>query len=130
MKAVTIPKWLKLPANSTITGISPDSEVEHAVRTKAAPPSVNILFSGIMHYRDASTPGLPTRPVSVAQSIWFTTPSGAAIFNAGITTWSCDLIQTCAYSTVNEASRATMAAVTNQILNLWQTKAVGKTLHN
>ena len=130
MKAVTIPKWLILAANSTITGISPDSEVEHAVSTPAAPPTVNILFSGIMHYRDAPTPGLPTRPVPIAQSIWFTTPSGAAIFNAGISTWSCDLVQTCAYSTVEEASRATMASVTTQILNLWQTKAVGKTLHN
>jgi len=81
-----------------------------------------------MHYRDAAMVGQPARPVPQLQSIWFTTPSGAAIFNAGVTTWSCDLIETCAYSTVDAASRATMVSVTAQILNLWQTKAVGKTL--
>ena len=128
IKAVSIPKWLKVPANAAISGISPDSEVEHAVSTPASPPSVNILFSGAMHYRDAPTVGQKIRPVPVAQSIWFTTPSGAAIFNAGISTWSCDLIQTCAYSTVDEASRATMASVTTQILTLWQKKGVGKEL--
>jgi len=128
MNAVSIPRWLKLPANSSITGISPDSEVGRTVATVASPPNVKILFSGIMHYRDAPTVGQPARPVPVAQAVWFTTPSGAAVFNAGITTWSCDLIQTCAYSTVDEASRSVMDSVTTQILKLWQTKAVGKTL--
>jgi len=128
LKAVSIPKWLNIPSSATITGISPDSEVERTVSTVASPPNIHVLFSGTMHYRDAPTVGLPPRPVSIAQAVWFTTPSGAAVFNAGVTTWSCDLIQTCAYSTVDEASRATMVSVTTQILNLWQTKAVGKTL--
>jgi hypothetical protein len=128
IKAISVPRWLKLPANSSINGISPDSEVGRTVKTVGTPPNVNILFSGIMHYRDAPTVGQPPRPTSIAQSVWFTTPSGAAVFNAGITTWSCDLIQTCAYTTVDEASRAVMDSVTTQILKLWQTKAIGKTL--
>ena len=128
LKTVQVPHWLKLPMNSQINGISPDSEVEHVVKSVATPPNIHVLFSGTMHYRDAATVGQPARPVPQLQSIWFTTPSGAAIFNAGVTTWSCDLIETCAYSTVDAASRATMVSVTAQILNLWQTKAVGKTL--
>ncbi|MEI6552720.1 MAG: N,N-dimethylformamidase beta subunit family domain-containing protein [Actinomycetes bacterium] len=128
LKSVQIPRWLNLPMNSQINGISPDSEVEHVVESVATPPNIHVLFSGTMHYRDAATVGQPARPVPQLQSIWFTTPSGAAIFNAGVTTWSCDLIETCAYSTVDAASRATMVSVTAQILNLWQTKAVGKTL--
>lgn len=128
LKAIHIPTWLKVAANARINGISPDSEVEHAVSTVASPPQLHILFSGSMHYRDAPTVGRPPRPVSIAQSIWFTTPSGAAIFNAGVTTWSCDLIETCAYGTVDEASRKVMVSVTAQILKLWQSKAIGKTL--
>lgn len=127
-KAVAIPKWLKIPANSSINGISPDSEVEHTVNTAASPPKVHILFSGTMHYRDSPTVGNPPRPISTLETIWFTTPSGAAVFNAGVTTWSCDLIKTCAYTTVDEKSRAIMVSVTTQILHLWETKAVGKTL--
>jgi len=130
LKAMTIPKWLHLSSNATITGISPDSEVEHAVKTLASPPKVNILFSGNMHYQEAPRVGQKIRPIPVAQTLWFTTPSGAAVFNAGVTTWSCDLIKTCAYSTVNEKSRATMVSVTTQILKIWQTKGIGKTLHN
>jgi len=128
IKAVHIPKWLKLAKNSSVNGISPDSEVEHTVQSAATPPNIHVLFSGIMHYRDSAIVGNPPRPVPELQTIWFTTPSGAAVFNAGLSTWSCDLIETCAYSTVDAASRATMTALTSQILNLWQTKAVGKTL--
>jgi len=49
-------------------------------------------------------------------------------FNAGISTWACDLIATCAYSTVDEKSRATLDSVTKQVLALWETKGIGKTL--
>jgi hypothetical protein len=128
IKAVHIPKWLKLAKNSSINGISPDSEVEHTVQSAATPPNIHVLFSGIMHYRDSAIVGKPPRPVPELQTIWFTTPSGAAVFNAGVSTWSCDLIETCAYSTVDATSRTTMASLTSQILNLWQTKAIGRTL--
>ena len=128
MSASEIPHWLKIPKNSTITGISPDSEVEHLVKNPATPPNVHVLFSGNMHYRDSATVGTKRNILPVAQSLWFTTPSGSAIFNAGITTWSCDLISTCAYSTVDENSRATMDSVTKQVLALWQIKGIGKTL--
>lgn len=129
LKVGTIPKWLQMPADAAINGISPDSEVEHTVSTLASPPKVHVLFSGIMHYRDAQTVGLLPRPVSIAQSVWFTTPSGAAVFNAGVTTWSCDLIETCVYSTVSAKSRAIMSSLTSQILHLWETKAVGRSLN-
>jgi len=128
LQAVKMPKWLNLPSKSAINGISPDSEVDHTVSTVASPPNINILFSGVMHYRDAQKVGDPPRPKSVAQTIWFTTASGAAIFNAGVTTWSCNLIETCAYSTVDEKSRMVMASLTSQILHLWERKAVGSTL--
>ncbi len=128
MKATSIPSWLKIPSGSSITGISPDSEVEQAVKTVAAAPNVHILFSGNMHYRDSATVGSKRNISPIAQSLWFTTPSGSAVFNAGITTWSCDLIATCAYSTVDEKSRTTLDSVTKQVLALWQTKGIGKTL--
>ena len=128
IKAVSIPKWLKIPASASINGLSPDSEVERTVETVASPPDVHVLFSGILNYRDPPTEGAAPRPEPVAQIVWFATPSGSAVFNAGINTWSCDLIQTCAYTTVDEASRETMAALTRQILELWQIKGVGKTL--
>jgi len=128
LKTVSIPSWLKIPANSAINGISPDSESDHIVNTVASPPNIHILFAGKMHYRDSATVGSKRNILPVAQTLWFTTPSGAAIFNAGVTTWSCDLIATCAYSTVDEKSRETLDSVTKQVLTLWETKGIGKTL--
>ena len=128
LKTVSIPSWLKIPANSAINGISPDSESDHIVNTVASPPNIHILFAGKMHYRDSATVGSKRNILPVAQTLWFTTPSGAAIFNAGVTTWSCDLIATCAYSTVDEKSRETLDSVTKQVLTLWETKGIGRTL--
>jgi len=128
LKAVSVPAWLKIPGNSTINGLSPDSEVDHKVNTVASPPNIHILFAGNMHYRDSATVGSKRNISPIAQTLWFTTPSGSAIFNAGVSTWSCDLIATCAYATVDEKSRATLDSVTKQVLALWQTRGIGKTL--
>jgi hypothetical protein len=129
LKAINIPSWLQIPTGASINGISPDSEVDHVVVTSASPPDVHVLFSGVMNYSTGPVAGAAPRPEPIAETVWFSTPSGAAIFNAGITTWSCDLIQTCAYSTVDKRSREIMASLTRQILELWQIKGIGKTLN-
>jgi len=128
LKTVSIPSWLKIPTSSSIKGISPDSESDHIVNTVASPPNIHILFAGSMHYRDSATVGSKRNISPIAQTLWFTTPSGSAIFNAGVSTWSCDLIATCAYSTVDEKSRTTLDSVTKQVLTLWETKGIGRTL--
>jgi len=124
----TIPTWLKIPKNSSINGISPDSEVEKYALTPAAPPNVGVIFSGIMHYRDSAPVGNNQRIIPIATTLWYTTPSGSAVFNAGVMTWSCDLISTCAYTTVDEKSRNVIDEVSRQVLTLWQIKGIGKTL--
>ena len=128
LKAKSIPSWLKISQNSSINGISPDSEVEKYVATAAAPPKVGIIFTGNMTYRDPTSLSIKGGIVPVANTLWYTTPSGSAVFNAGVMTWSCDLIDTCAYSTVDEKSRQVIDDVSLQVLKLWQIKVVGKTL--
>ena len=126
LHAVTIPSWLKIPANSSINGISPESEVDKYLKIAATPPNVHILFSGLLKYSNPN----PHLPTPVADVTWHVTPSGSAIFNAGLMTWSCDLTLTCDYASVDGNSRATMSLITQQVLKLWQIKAVGKTLKN
>jgi len=128
LKTVTVPSWLKISTSSTINGFSPDSEADHAVNTGAAPPNAHIIFAGNMHYRDSATVGMKRNLSPVAQTLWFTTPSGSVTFNAGISTWACELIATCAYSTIDENSRATIDSVTKQVLVLLEAKGIGKTL--
>jgi hypothetical protein len=128
IKAKSIPSWLKISQNSSINGISPDSEVEKYLPTAAAPPKVGIIFAGTLNFRDAAAVGARPRISPVANTIWYTTPSGSAVFNAGVMTWSCDMIDTCAYSTVDEKSRQVIDDVSLQVLKLWQIKGIGKTL--
>jgi len=45
-----------------------------------------------------------------------------------MTTWSCNLMESCAYATVDLASRQTIDSVTQQVLTLWAKPKVGATL--
>ncbi len=130
--AVAIPKWLKIPANSHINGISGDTEIDSTVRNVAQPPNVHVIFTGRMEFRDS--PGAGGEEVSkferipIQKSVWFSTPSGSAVFDAGLTTWTCNLMPSCESHSVDSTTEKTMQAVTTQILTLWQKRAVGLTL--
>jgi len=132
LHAVDIPKWLKIPAKSTIDGVSGDTEINATVKGAAQPPNVHILFTGKLDFRDT----LPSteeevskfEKVPIEQTVWFTTPSGAAVFSASITTWTCNLLPSCVSHAVGAPTEKIMQSMTSQILTLWQQKAVGKTL--
>jgi len=128
VRAVKIPSWIKLPSYASIMGISPDTEAEAVPNNVAEAPKVNILFSGTMRFRDPQPVRSGGPRVPLAQTSWFTTPSGAAVFDAGMTTWSCNLMESCAYATVDLASRQTIDSVTQQVLTLWAKPKIGATI--
>lgn len=132
LHAVEIPKWLKIPAKSTIDGVSGDTEIDATVKNAAQPPNVHILFTGKLDFRDT----LPSTEEEVSkfeklpieETVWFTTPSGAAVFDAAMTTWPCNLLPSCVSHAVKAPTEDILQSVTSQILTLWQQKAVGNTL--
>ena len=81
-----------------------------------------------MTYADPSTilNGMPKRPL--AEVVWFTNPNGQATFNAGLTTWACNLVDTCAYSSVDEKSRKVLDDVTKQVITLFEERGIGNKL--
>ena len=81
-----------------------------------------------MNYRDKAQVGSLRTKTPRMETSWFTTPSGAAVFNAGNSMWSCDLINTCSFSTVDESTRSTLDTVTLKVLTLWQKRGVGAAL--
>jgi len=132
LHSVDIPAWLKIPAKSRIDGISGDTEIDAMVKDITRPPNVHILFTGTLDFRDI----LPSQEEEISkldklpieETVWFTTPSGAAVFDAAMTTWTCNLLPSCVSHSVKEPTERILQSVTKQILTLWQTKAVGKTL--
>ena len=126
LKPVSIPAWLKVPKNQSISGLSSDTEVEKTVRNDAQPPNVHVLYSGTMTRRDAAPTAFTSTPV--AQTSWIVFPSGSAEFNAGMTTWSCQLSNSCVDLPFDLPSQKLIRSITLQVLTLWQQNSVGKFL--
>jgi hypothetical protein len=132
LHSVDIPKWLKIPSPSHIYGVSGDTEIDATGKNAAQPPNVHVLFTGKLDFRDS----LPSTEEEVSkfeklpieQTVWFTTPSGSAVFDAGLTTWSCNLLPSCVSHAVMAPTESILQSVTREVLALWQTKAVGNTL--
>jgi hypothetical protein len=134
MKVIEKPNWLNIPASAHLNGWSPNTEIDSSVVGNFAPTNPHIIFSGkfrltrLTKQSPALTPVLASRSYE-GQTIWFTTPSNSAVFVAGVNYWACELSYTCMEGNVNEETRLTLQSVTEQVLNLWQTKAIGKVLH-
>jgi len=127
LNAVSIPSWLNLPSGAMIKDITADTEAEAIKPTLASPPNIHVIFSGNLHWRDPKhDTSIKTPPVG--QTSWFTTPSGAAVFNAGLTTWSCNLSTSCGDVMYSPEGQKTVQAATLAVLTLWQKPQLGKEL--
>ena len=126
LKPVSIPAWLKVPRNQSISGLSSDTEVEKTVANDAQPPNVHVLYSGLMTRRDPAPVASVAKPF--AQTSWVAFPSGSAEFNTGITTWGCQLSDSCPDLAYDAPSQKLIRSITLQVLTLWQQSEVGKSL--
>ena len=127
LKPARIPLWLHVPKTNPISGLSTDSEVEAVVHNAAEPPNVHILYSGIMSWRDVAS-HKAIKKIPLAQVDWISYPSGSALFNAGLSTWSCQLSDACVDLPFPNAAQRLIRSITLQILTLWQTPKVGASL--
>jgi len=133
MKLIDKPSWLIIPTDAHLNGWSANTEIDSVVVGNFAPAQSHIIFSGKFKLTRLPKSSAPTNPLIakrsyVGQTIWFTTPSGSAVFVAGVNYWACELSITCMEGNTNESTRNILQSVTEQVLNLWQTKAVGRTL--
>ncbi len=128
MNALSIPRWLHIPATAALTGWSPNSEIDSMATGPAAPPTEQLIFSGKFALVTPTAGALRARRSLLAQTIWFTSPSGSATFVAGINYWPCEASPTCSEGAVGDPTRTLLQSITSQVLTLWQTKAVGKGL--
>jgi len=128
MNAVSIPRWLNIPANSTLSGWAANSEIDSMATGPAAPPQEHLIFSGKFSLVNPSPASLRANRSLMAQTIWFTAPSGSATFVAGINYWPCEVSYTCPEGAVNDSTRILLQSITSQVLTLWQNKTVGKSL--
>ncbi len=127
LKPVNIPAWLHVSKKTLISGLSTDSEVEAVTPNAAQPPNVHVLYSGVLSWRDAAS-HKTLKKIPVGQVDWFTLPSGSAIFNAGLSTWSCQLSDSCIDLPFDKSAQQLIRSITLQVLTLWQKPRVGTSL--
>ena len=124
LKPVSIPAWLQVSKTAAISGLTTDSEVEAVTPNVAEPPNIHILYSGVLAWRDA-TRHKGMKKVPVGQVTWLALPSGSAIFDAGLSTWSCQLSDACIDLPFDYSAQTLIRSITLQVLTLWQTPKVG-----
>ena len=127
LKPLKIPLWLHVSNSTPISGLSTDSEVESTTPNLAQPPNVHILYSGVMAWRDVAS-HKRFKKIPVAQVDWIRFPSGSAVFNAGLSTWSCQLSDACVDLPFDRSAQELIRSITLQVLTLWQTPRVGNSL--
>jgi hypothetical protein len=64
----------------------------------------------------------------VGQVTWTTFPSGSAVFNAGLSTWSCQLSDACIDLPFDKSAQELIRSITSQVLTLWEIPKVGSSL--
>jgi hypothetical protein len=134
MKIVSKPNWLNLPLDAELKNWPKNTEIDSVVTSNFSPPNIKTIFSGkFVLTSGPHSNHLPRNPNLrlrnyLGQTAWYTTPSGSAVFIAGVNYWACELNYSCMEGTVDEGTRSILQSVTQQVLTLWQTKAVGKRL--
>ena len=127
LQPLKIPIWLHVDPKTPIAGVSTDTEVEATTPNAAEPPYVHILYSGLMKWRDVAS-HKQIKSIPEAQVSWVAFPSGSAVFNAGMTTWSCQLSDACVDVPFEKSSQDLIRSITSQVLHLWETPKVGSSL--
>ncbi|MEO7069318.1 MAG: N,N-dimethylformamidase beta subunit family domain-containing protein [Nostocoides sp.] len=85
------------------------------------PPNIGVILEGAFP-PPGEHPGLTTMTVS-----YYTTPSGAGVFNAGTTYWACNLDSSCPLQSIGRTSQAVVDQMTLTALTAFSRPRAGLT---
>ena len=129
MTSGQLPAWLGVPSGSVLKGFSKLTEIEAHPTNNQSPSTVNTLFKGKFTFGGApADENSRYKANDIAQMDWFSVPSGAAILNAGVNLWDCNLEPSCGLATVDSSTQKLMQIITANILKKWSVKAAAPTL--
>ena len=91
MAVLTMPSWLSagtgLSVGSLLDGLVANEADGVQAKAPGTPPNLQVIAGGVLMRR-----GFRTEPVTTT---YYSAPSGAAVFAAGITYWTCNLNDAC-----------------------------------
>ncbi|NBU93066.1 MAG: hypothetical protein EBS18_00570 [Actinobacteria bacterium] len=86
----------------------------------------DVLFTGDFTKNDQSKDDTSTIRV---ETIWYKTPRNSVVFNAGLSLWSCEILESCLDANLSDVNRINLQSLTLQILNLWKIRGVAASLN-
>ena len=123
LKSTSDNAWLGIPKNSVLKGFSKYSEIASHQDGIQAPTNVHSLFKGKFIFAgNPNVEELRYKKNSNAETDWWSAPSGAIVFSAGVNLWVCNLTDSCGMATVDSTTKDLLDTITVRVLTLWSHK--------
>jgi len=103
-----------------------ENESEATYEGSTHPANTRIIFAG--EFKKGGQSNEDTSTVRVETS-WYKTPSNAAVFNGGLSLWSCEILESCVNANFDDLTRIKLQSITLQVLSLWKIRGVATTLN-
>jgi hypothetical protein len=121
-----VPTWLKIDTSTLLGPWGYENESEATYEGSTHPANTRIIFAG--EFKKGGQSNEDTSTVRVETS-WYKTPSNAAVFNGGLSLWSCEILESCVNAYFDDLTRIKLQSITSQVLSLWKIRGVATTLN-
>ena len=120
-----VPTWLKIDTSTLLGSWGFENESEATSEGSTHPTNTRIIFAG--EFTKGGQDKADTSTVRVETS-WYKTPTNAAIFNGGLSLWSCEILESCINAKFDDLTRIKLQSITLQVLSLWKIRGVASSL--
>ena len=120
-----IPSWLKVDTSTLLGTWGFENESEATHEGVSHPRNTRIIFAG--EFTKGSNNNKDTSTARV-ETIWYKTSTNAAVFNGGVSLWSCEVLDSCINSNFDKETRAKLQSITSQVLINWRIRGIASSL--
>ncbi len=119
-----IPSWLKIDTSTLLGTWGFENESEATFEGVSHPRNTRIIFAGEF------TKGANNGDTSTArvETSWYKTPTNAAVFNGGLSLWSCEILESCINANFDKETRERLQSITSQVLINWRIRGIATSL--
>lgn len=120
-----IPSWLKVDTSTLLGTWGFENESEATFEGVSQPKNTKVIFAGEFTKGFDNNSDTSTARV---ETTWYKTPTNAAVFNGGLSLWSCEVLESCINSNFDKETRAKLQSITTQILINWRIRGIATSL--
>jgi hypothetical protein len=102
-----------------------ENESEATFEGISQPRNTRVIFAGEFTKGSDSKGDTATARV---ETTWYKTPTNAAVFNGGLSLWSCEILESCINSNFDKETRAKLQSITTQVLINWRIRGIASSL--